>query len=328
MPGARLSANGIPISGFISAEITTVAHSAADRFQASLALSTAELGWFCSQTSITVSIEVGVDGTWSNLILGEVDSLRSIPAEGLVHLDGRDLTASLIETQTQETFSNHTASEIAILLASRHGLASQVRPTSTLVGRYYEANHDRLMLDQFARAVTEWDLLTRLAQQEGYDVWVSGRTLNFQPQPTFASADFNLIPGECISLEMKRSLALAGDVDVIVKSWDSRRHQSFSQSATADRGSGNPLQYIIVRPNLTVDQASQAAEMILADITAHEWVVDVVIPGETDMSARSILQIDRTGTAFDRRYRVARIVRSIGSDGFVQYVRARAASAG
>ena len=104
-----------------------------------------------------------------------------------VEVDGRDLTARLLDARTQETFSNQTASEIAETLAGRHGLTPNVTATSTLAGRYYEAEHDRITLGQFSRATTEWDLLTYLAAREGFEAYISGQTLTFAPLATTAT---------------------------------------------------------------------------------------------------------------------------------------------
>ena len=93
---------------------------------------------------------------------GAVDSVSIDPTLGLVRLDGRDLTGSLIEARTQETFANRTSSEIAALLAGRHNLTPRVSSTTTPVGRYYQSEHDSITLSQFSRATTEWDLLVYL----------------------------------------------------------------------------------------------------------------------------------------------------------------------
>ncbi len=71
-----------------------------------------------------------------------------------------------------------------MLLAGRHGLGAEVQPTKTPVGRYWQLEHDRITLDQFSRATTEWDLLVGLAEREGFDVWVGRGTLYFQPPAT------------------------------------------------------------------------------------------------------------------------------------------------
>ncbi len=161
--------------------------------------------------------------------------------QGVIRAEGRDLTAALIEARTQETFANRTASEIAQLFAGRHNLAAEVTETRTPVGRYYQDEHDRITLDQFSRATTEWDLLVFLAQQEGFDVFVSGTTLYFQP-PAGADVALTLSPDTVLDLRLERSLTLARDIEVTVKSWNSRQQSAFTQTARArGRGQGAGL---------------------------------------------------------------------------------------
>ena len=87
----------------------------------------------------------------------------------------------MIEARVDETFSNRTSSEIAATFAGRHGLQAAVQQTSTPVGRYYQSEHDRLTIGQFAKATTEWDLLAFLAGREGFNLFMDGETLVFGP---------------------------------------------------------------------------------------------------------------------------------------------------
>ena len=55
--------------------------------------------------------------------------------------------------------------------------------TTTLVGRYYNADYDTIAAGGFSRAVNEWDLLCLLGQREGIMPYVQGSTLYFQIAP-------------------------------------------------------------------------------------------------------------------------------------------------
>ena len=185
-PRLRVIANGQVVSGAMEAEVVSNNYYAADRFSVSIALGIdpwAEASFWASEPDIMLDVQFSLDGgaSFVSLVQGVVDCVSIDPTLGLVHLDGRDLTSSLIEARTQETFANRTSSEIASLLAGRHNLASHVTPTTTPVGRYYQSEHDRITLDQFSHATTEWDLLVFLARQEGFDVFVQGQALYFQP---------------------------------------------------------------------------------------------------------------------------------------------------
>ena len=184
--------DGSFLPGLMEADISNNAHFGAARFRLRLAMN----GYTASQLlqpGLVLDVQMGVSGSPISLIQGEVDSFSIDVLNGSVSLEGRDLTARLLDARTQETFSNQTASEIAETLAARHGLASNVTATKTLAGRYYGNEHDRLTLGQFSRSTTEWDLLTFLAAREGYEVFVTGQTLNFMPLDADDSA-YSLTP--------------------------------------------------------------------------------------------------------------------------------------
>ncbi len=341
-PSFRLIANGQPVAGVIEAEVRANNYLAADRFCASIALgadplATASFWAAANDISIDVQFSLGSNG-FRSLIQGLVDSVTVDPVAALVRIEGRDFTAGLIDTRSQEAFSNRTSSEIATILAQRHGLVPAVTPTATPVGRYYQDQHDRVTLDQFSRATTEWDLLTFLARQEGFDVFVQGTTLYFSP----ARQQFDLHilqPADLMDLRLQRSLTLARDIEVTVKSWNSRQKTAFTQTAKAakalgrSRGEGGPgnqpqQRYVLVRPNLTPDQALQLAQRKLAELTQHERVIEATMPGELSLTSRSTIVLAGTGTDFDQTYFVDVVERSLSPQGgFIQRIRAKNSSA-
>lgn len=267
---------------------------------------------------------MGLGGAERPLITGEVDSVQIDWGRRVMHVEGRDLAARLIEARTQESFQNRTGSEIAEILAGRHGLKASVTSTTTPVGRYYQLERDRVTLNQYSRATTEWDLLTWLARQEGFDLYVAGTTLHFEQPSAALPAVFT--PADLIDLRMERAVALAGDMEVTVKSWHSRRQSAFTQTArVGDSGSaGRSQRYVVVRPNLTADEALSLAHRLLADIARHQSLISLIMPGEFDLTARSRIALNGTGTAFDRTYAVSDIERSLSAErGFIQTVRGR-----
>jgi len=173
-------ANSVVLGGVLEANVSSNSHYAADRFRLRAALSSVGPE-VLSASDLRIEICIGVDTGFRSLIVGLADHVDIDAVRGTVEIEGRDFSAGLIETRIQQTFSNQTASEIASGLAQGQGLAAQVAQTTTPVGRYYQSEHDQVALDQFCRATTQWDLLVFLAQHEGFDVWVSGSTLFFQP---------------------------------------------------------------------------------------------------------------------------------------------------
>ncbi len=333
-PRLQVLANGQVIAGAMEAEVISNNYYAADRFRVAIALGVdpwAQASFWASEPDVLLDIRFSLDGgvSFASLVQGAVDCVDIDPTLGLVHLDGRDLSASLIEARTQETFANRTSSEIASLLAERHHLAPRVSRTTTPVGRYYQSEHDRITLNQFSRATTEWDLLVFLARQEAFDVFVQGAALYFQPAAQGTDLVMSLRAEDLIDLRLERSLTLARDIEVVVKSWNSRQNSAFVQRARAAcRGrtgrSSAPQRYVFVQPNLTPDDALKLAQRKLAELTRHERTIRITMPGELELSPRSMIALEGTGTEFDQAYYVDVIERRLRQGGgLTQYVLAR-----
>lgn len=308
--------------GVIDIDVTANAHLAAARFRVRAAMPpTAATTLLDSQSLLDICLSLG--GMPRSLIQGSADSIHVDAINNTLEIEGRDLTARLLDARTQETFANQTASEIAASLASRHSLGSVVTPTKTLAGRYYGSEHDRITLGQFSRATTEWDLLTFLAAREGFEVFVAGQTLVFQPRTALAPPII-LTPADCKSLSLQRALTLARDFQVTVKSWNTHHQAAFTQTARSSvRGmrSGPPQRIVVVRPNLSPNEALQLAQRILADLSSHERLVHADLPGELTLTPRSQVTLAGTATDFDQTYYIAELDRHFSvQHGFTQRV--------
>jgi len=337
-PLARIIVNGDLIQGLIEVEVICNNHFSADRFSASFALNARPpygSAFWSSELDITVEVLFSLDSTtFVSLFSGAVDTVSMNATKRLVHITGRDLSAQLIEARTAETFSNRTSSEIASLLAGRHGLTSNVVQTATPVGRYYQDEHDRVTLSQFSRSTTEWDLLVFLALQEGFNVSVTGTTLNFLPANNLTQVQYLVTPANCIDMRLERCLTLARDIEVTVKSWNSRQNNGLTRIATSTNsaglsssGSTNLQRYVFVHPNLTAGQALNFAQQKLGDITMHERVVEFVVPGDLSLRAVGQLVVAGTGTEFDQTYYIDLVERRLNlNEGFTQRVRAKSSS--
>lgn len=322
-PTLAVLVNGAPLPSVIDADINANAHFAAARFRLRLAVSPVVAATLLQPGDI-LDIQLSAGGSTTSVLQGQADTLHIDAINQTLEIDGRDLTARLLDARTQETFSNQTASEIAQTLAGRHNLTPNVTATTTLAGRFYAAEHNRITLGQLARATTEWDLLTFLAAREGFDVFVAGQTLNFLPAAT-GSPSVTLTPDQCISLSLSHALTLARDIQVTVKSWNTRQQSAVSQTArstAAGPRTGPPQKLVVVRPNLAPGDAQLLAQRILADLSAHERIVQAELPGEAMLTPRAAIQLSGTGTDFDQRYRIAELDRHFSSQhGFTQRLR-------
>jgi phage protein D len=327
----RIIINGQVLTGAVEAEVLSNNYYAADCFSVTAALGAdpwANPAFWASAANILTEVQFSLDGgaSFTSVIEGAVDTVSLDPTFGLVHFEGRDLAAALIETRTQETFANQTASDIASLFAQRHNLQPRVTPTTAPVGRYYQSEHSRTTLDQFSRVTTEWDLLAFLAQQEGFDLFVGRRALFFQPPAQSADLTLTLTPQDVLDLKLARSLTLARDIEVTVKSWNSRQNSAFSQQVSANSmSSGEPgtsaQRYVFVRPNLTPDDALRFAQKRLKELARHERSIRISMPAELALTPRSMIAIRGTNTEFDQAYYIDSIERRFRPNGgIIQHI--------
>lgn len=306
-PRLQVTLAGVELPGAIAADVRANRHFAADRFRVQMAASAVQQDAL-HVPGQRVRVSVALDGLWVNLITGLVDTVSLDPTTGVLEIEGRDLSSLMIEAQVNETFANRTSSEIAELFASRHGLQVLVERTSTPVGRYYQSEHDRIGMGQFAKAMTEWDVLAFLAAREGFDLFMEGDVLRFGPPATDGVSE--ILTEDCISLRLEHSIGMAREIDVTVRSWSTKSAAAVKGRARAS-GSGTVWKHGVTRPNLTSEDAQKWAERVLADLKRHQWTATVTMPGELALTPRSRVAIARTGTPWDREYGVLQLSRHV-----------------
>ena len=324
-PRLRVFADGVGILGAVSAQVISTAHATADRFRLTLATTPITATAWANTDGALIDIQISLDGvSWTSLIQGNIDQLQLDPISGQLNLEGRDLSARLIESRLAETFANQTSSDIATAFAEHAGLVPNVAPTTTLVGTYWQLEHDQIALSAHCRARSHWDLLLQLAAREGFDLWVSGTTLNFQPGTQSSTTPALLLPADCTRLSLERSLTVARDISVTVQSWNSRQNIAISQTARATRGTGGT-----VGAGGAGGAAPSLAQQRLRELTLHERVIDAEMPGELRLSPRQQILLSGSNTEFDQLYWIDTIIRRLSvQSGFTQSLRARNASPG
>jgi phage protein D len=307
-----VAVNGIPLTGVAEVEVTNASHFTADTFRVVCASSGLPVGYGPDYWALSdgdqIAVSAGFTDTGLNqLILGQVDNVEYDPVQRTLTLSGRDLSAPLIDSKTSEKFINLTSSEIAQALALRRGLDSEVQATMAKAGSYYNIDHVVLTQEQ-----TEWDLLVYLAEREGFDVWVSGSKLFFQPSPAGTTPPYKIVydaqAASATDIKLSRSQTLARDVIVKIQSWNQKQQKSFtvtykvSQAFKSQRSGGKAQTYSYTVPNLTRDQAQRLAQSKAEEITRHERVLSASLPGDNLLSTRSLVQLVGTNTAWDQNY--------------------------
>jgi hypothetical protein len=328
-PRAKVFLSGKEIPGLLEAEVTSNSSYNADKFTAHFSLYADPAygpDWWGQQTSLLLDIQFSTDGqNFTSMIIGEVDHMALQPQGGIVTVDGRDLTGRLIDNKTVEAFRNKTSSEIAETLAARRGLTPDVTATTTKVGRYYDVDHDRMQHNEFSSAHTEWDLLTMLAQFEQFDVWVTGTTLHFKKVADIEAQD----PYEVVwqtqdgappwsnvmGMRLERSLTLAKDVVVAIRSFNSNKKTGFTMYSPsgfrqAAIQSGKAQMFTFLAPNLSRTDAQDLANKRREEISRHEKLLHFNRPADLTLDARNVVKLRGIGAnSWDQIYYISSVTR-------------------
>lgn len=322
-PRLRVLVDGAALPGVEAAWLDHTGAAAADRFRVRAALTDPARWAMATALSVEVQAAMSPDSGFVSLVQGLADAVEIDPQAGALVLEGRDGAAALMETPTQESFANRTGSEIAALIAARHGLAAAVQATATPVGRYWELGHDRITLNAAARGRSEWDLLVELARREGFELFVAAGALHFHAPETAVAAVLDA--GAVERLRLERALSFAGDIVVTVKSWHSRIGAGCVGVARSGRGSGAAREHVLVVPNLTQMEADALAARRLGELVAHRTVLLAEMPGELALRPRLRLRLVGAGPGLDAVYRIDALERRIDArGGFAQSLQARA----
>jgi hypothetical protein len=344
-PRLRILINGVAISGAIKADIHTANSYRGDRFSATLALYAdpaygLDYWGDDNRKGDLIEIQMGVlppgalEGNvpWQSMFIGTVDNFSADPAHGTCQIEGRDLSSFLVDARTRETYANLTASQVATKIAASHtfgpnntAMTADVDTTTTRVGVYYKQDHDHLTGDAFGKTTTEWDLLTKIAKEEGMDLWVSDTTLHLKyPQPdttpnpfvvqyTSKSAGVAYPTANVADLQIRRDLQKARDIRVTVKCWNSKgnkatQYHAGSSSKDAEQFSRNGGALDPVR-------AQNTANAWYEEIMRHERKFTVSMPNDLTITAQSIVQLTGPLGSWAQNYRVDEVTRTMSFEG-------------
>jgi hypothetical protein len=332
-----ITVNGIQIQGLLHASIASTNCFSADSFSLTFALGSAPLSdiVFWSSTVrayVEVSTAARMDMAAQMLITGMVDSILLDPALATVAIEGRDLSSSMIDSYRQQDFVNQTASEVVSAVARHHGLGCSVAPTAGNVGRYYGDGYTRLSLGRFSQLRSDWDLVVQLARENGFDVFVSGTTLYFQPSTDAKNAAVPIAMGAVQRMRIERSLSISSGTTARVQSWDSQNMTSYDSrrepaddAETASAANPDNQAFLFSSSNLTSQQVTDAAGRYNSELGRLATTLHLDMPWDLTLAPRMILFLQGTNSALDTTYRIDSIERRYNSkSGSVQSVRAAA----
>jgi phage protein D len=352
-PRIGMTVNGVQVGGLKSFTAIGSNYFTCDRWSATIGLQGAPSGYGAAFWSIESGVEVGLMASLASggglvpVTGGVCDRVEIKIATQEMIIEGRDYCAALIDHTTNEKFTSQTSSQVATTLATRRNLVPQVTATTTPVGRIVSGQYDHVSDD-----VSEWRLLSYLAQQEGFNLYCVGRTLVFGPpvvdmNPLVITYQYSdpaepSIRANAPDFTLMQNKVLAGVVTVQVRSWNYQQgkpviatwesqktqkatqpghiaYQNPSPKMTYTRaqkqggqGVDGPF-YVVRRTGLTQQQADALAQKTLADITNNERSLEVTgLPAILGVDARRTLRLAGTGTAFDQDYEIGEITRTFG----------------
>ena len=346
VPRGAVRINGTLAPAWLDFEVENNALSSADtftvRFLGSALPAETNVRWFSEQKDMYIELFAGFPANFyvytpdelTRLIYGQVDTIDYDIAQDIITVRGRDLTRVFIDAKTTEKFQNQTSSQIATTLAARRGLTPNVTDTKTKAGAYYDIEHVNLMDER-----TEWDILSFLAQQEGFIVYVTGQTLYFGPPPAANSVPYPIVwtqvnpstqqyiaqAGNVEDMQFQRTLTVSRGITVIVRSWNDKQQYGFNATYPPKKvGSLQPGQattsgagqvFTFFYPNIDKQRALQIAQQKYDLIVQHEMKFSCRVPGDVTLDAFTVIQISGTGTAFDQTYYPSSISRRMSFDG-------------
>ena len=334
IPRYRITLNGATLTGITRVSVTQANAFDIGKFHFTKAFVEGDAfppEWWCGTANKTMAIEIdmAVDGvSFTQVLTGKVDNHNWDPINNELSVTGRDLAALMMDTFITATYRNLTSSQIAQKFAAEHSLQANVTATPTLVGRYYDTDHDVTNSSSGTPATNEWDLLCQLGAKEGIIPYIQGNTLYFNLPPVnppvfncIVSRTANGVFSNAEGVSLVRNLTVARDVVVTVRSWHSRFKKSFSatvRTKTKTPGTDTTLKptvYDFVETNLTQAQCQARAQQLALDISQHERNVGINAPSLILMTPQYAIQVSGTGTDYDMTYTAQTITYQVDSEG-------------
>ena len=310
-------------------------------------------GWWLQQDVIILDLYIGFPSDPQNysaselthIFVARIDQIHLNVATNTLNLEGRDLSAILIDKKTDGQFQNKTSSDVATQFASQAGLDAKIQVTTANIGTYYDKDYLHLHHEE-----TQWALLTYLARKEGVQCFVLGRTLYFgqyknsiqknyliQFYPAIDTHSFATCNAK--KLEFEHDLTLSRDVIVTVRALNLKTGKAFTAIAKASSGkvqssrsltpilpksAADPQSYVYTIHRAMSPQAAQDKALQLAnEISKHEMRMTAELPGDDVLYPWVLVDVQGTNTLFDATYYPSEVTRTITPTEFSMTMRGK-----
>lgn len=319
--GLSATIDGEPVPGILQASFSSTNSYSADTYTVAFAIGAqvqTDVSYWMQLSGATMDVSARSNGIQTNIVSGDIDAIQIDPVNQVAVVEGRDFTSRMIDAYRQQDFVNNTASEIVATIAASHGLTASATPTAGNVGRYFADGYTRLSLGQYSRIRSDWDLVVELARENGYDAYVIGQTLCFQP-PTLGGGITNRIALRDVkSVIVNRSNVPNERPSARVQTWNSQNAASYSTNSASGDGT-----FLFSAANLTSQQASNLASRYATELSRLSQVLRLEMPWDLTLMPRSVFSFTGTNSPVDGIYVVESIERTYSTiAGTSQTVRA------
>ncbi|MFT8482785.1 MAG: hypothetical protein ABF689_07225 [Gluconobacter cerinus] len=244
-------------------------------------------------------------------------------------MECRDALAALIDLRVQDSWLNHTGSDLLQDIARSAALATRISLPNDcsdhMMGQFWQVEHKRGALLSQHRFQTAADLAFAVARDALCDLYVDGKTLVCQPSYVDEdTAEIIDVRNAVFETDVSRDLQLLSGIVVHMASWDSRQRSSthvyydgriFSQDAP----SGVTVLHSFRVPGRRLEDLRRLARGKYERISAHALSVRISMPGIMGLRPRQFIKIS-LGTT-EPTLGVDQVVSRFSvNDGFIQHV--------
>lgn len=171
-----------------------------------------EFAWLDQYLSVSKNIEISIGYTdvLESVFKGYITSVRyELDSEQtLVVVSGLDNSFKLMRGVKSQVYKQATDSDVAKLVISRAGLTGQVDNTSITYDMIQQSS------------TSDYQFLSRLAERNGYEFFVSGQNVYFRSPPTAGAPVLTLTWGQNLLSLHKEDDLNDQTGTVTVRSWD------------------------------------------------------------------------------------------------------------
>ena len=279
----------------------------------------ADSATFALGASFEVLLSAPDSDTQVSLFDGVVGALEPefTESEAILAVRAYDRSQALHRTKRTDTYQEMSYGDIASTVAQRNGLTAGTIESGSTVPFVQQSNE------------TDWELLWRLADESGCEVYVSARELHFRPASGSAAADspIALVWGESLLDFRPRATGMRQVESVEVRCWDPLQKQEVVATAEPASGAtsigivradaatalGGGTLVVADNPVATQDQADALAAAIAARIADGFVEADGTTLGDPRLRAGGSIDVSGVGERFGGTYALSSVTHVVRS---------------